>query len=81
MDMTKVELRKFIKENEEQIKRFAANLNAGRLTRNEQKRYTEAFQYIVPKVNLCFTCGRSAQIMGVALLRWQEDNKPKKRKK
>ena len=79
--MTKTELRKFIKENRVQLERFAGAQASGRLTREEQKEYETAYRYIMPKANLCFTCGRSAQLMGRSLLRWEEDNQLKKRKK
>lgn len=79
--MTKKEVVDFIKKNREQIERFAENRNFGRLTRAEQKGYVEAYQYIEPKATLCFTCGRSAQIMGRRMLQWFEDAKPKRRKK
>jgi len=80
MAMTKTELRKFIKENREQIERFASAQNSGRLSREQQKEYEGAYNTIVPNAHLCFTCGRSAQLMGRALLKWEEDNKPKRRK-
>jgi hypothetical protein len=81
MDMNKTELRKFIKENRAQLERFAGAQASGRLTREEQRGYENAYRYINPKASLCFTCGRSAQLMGRSLLKWEEDNQPKKRKK
>ena len=80
MDMTKTELKKFIKEKRVQLERFAGAQSSGRVTREEQKEYEAAYQYIIPKANLCFTCGRSAQLMGRALLRWEEENKAKRKR-
>lgn len=79
--MRKREALKFIKENRAQLERFSDNLNAGRITREMQKAYAAVYEYIIPKAMLCFTCGRSAQIMGRALLHWAEENKPKRKKK
>ncbi len=78
--MTKRELLKFIKEHKTQLERFAGAQSSGRLTREEQKQYQAAYHYVNSTATLCFTCGRSAQIMGKTLLRWAEDNKPKKKK-
>lgn len=79
--MNKTELRKFIKENRVQLERFASAQSSGRLTREQQKEYERAYNTIVPNAHLCFTCGRSAQLMGRSLLKWEENNQPKKRKK
>ena len=79
--MTKTELRKFIKDKKAQLLLFADAQASGRFTREEQKEYEDAYRFINPKVNLCFTCGRSAQLMGKTLLNWEKNNQPKKRKK
>lgn len=78
--MTKQQIRKFIKEKREELERMAQNRFSGRITREEQQRYIEVYQAIGNKLNVCFTCGRSAQLMAAQLLRWNEDNQPKKRK-
>ena len=81
MDMTKQQIRKFIKEKREELERMAQNRFSGRITREEQQRYIEIYQAIGHKSStVCFTCGRSAQLMAAQLLRWNEDNQPKKRK-
>ena len=86
--MNKHELRKFVNENRVQLERFANAQNSGRLTRDEVKGYEAAYRYIMPNAHICFTCGRSAQLMGRALLKWEEKNRstmdkltPHKRKK
>ena len=71
----------FIKERIEALGRMKAAKFSGRITREEQKLYQEAWSYIDPKAKVCFTCGRSPQIMSVALLNYYEANKPKRRKK
>ena len=78
--MTKQQIRKFIKEKREELERMAESRFSGRITREEQKRYVEAYQAIGNKSSVCFTCGRSAQLMAAQLLRWNEENQPKKRK-
>ncbi len=70
----------FIKERHEELSRMKAAKFSGRITREEQKLYQEAWSYIDPKAKVCFTCGRSPQIMSVALLNYYEANKPKRRK-
>jgi len=79
--MTKKEVLHFIKENREQLERFAGNVNFGRMTRSEQKEYQAAYTYIQPKGSVCFTCGRSSQTMARIMLQWYEDAKPKRKKK
>ena len=79
--MTKTEARTFIKKNKEQIQLFAEQRNFGRLTRDEKKEYQEVYSFIEPKAHLCFTCGRSAQLMARRLLRYYEDTKPKRKSK
>ena len=71
----------FIKERIEALSRMKAAKFSGRITREEQKLYQDAWSYIDPKAKVCFTCGRSPQIMSVALLNYYETNKPKRRKK
>ena len=71
----------FIKERLEQITKMSKGQFSGRITREEQTKYQEAWSYIDPKAKVCFTCGRSPQIMSVALLNYYEANKPKRRKK
>ena len=71
----------FIKERIEALSRMKAAKFSGRITREEQKLYQDAWSYIDPKAKVCFTCGRSPQIMSVALLNYYETNKPNRRKK
>ncbi len=71
----------FIKERHEALSRMKAAKFSGRITREEQKLFQEAWSYIDPKAKVCFSCGRSPQIMSVALLNFYEANKPKRRKK
>lgn len=78
--MTKRDVIKFIKNNFDTLTRFSAATASGRLTRDQQKEYITAYRYIIPKADVCFTCGRSAQVMGRRMLSWYEDNKPKKKK-
>ena len=75
--MDKNELLLFIKERLEQINKMSKGQFSGRITREEQKLYQEAWSYIDPKAKVCFTCGRSPQLMSVALLNFyqcQQDN-------
>jgi hypothetical protein len=78
--MTKQQVLKFVKEHREQLERFKNNFAHGRISRAEQRAYLEAYQYVDPKAQLCFTCGRSAQIMANTMLDFYETAKPKKRK-
>lgn len=73
----------FIKERLEPLGKMKAAQFSGRITRDEKKLYQEAWSHIDPKAKVCFTCGRSPQIMSVSLLNYYEANKPKthKRKK
>jgi hypothetical protein len=79
--MDKNEVLLFIAERLNQIVMMERGQFSGRITREEQKLYQEAWSYIDPKAKVCFTCGRSPQIMSVALLNYYEANKPKRRKK
>ena len=79
--MDKKQVLLFIKERHEALSKMKASQFAERKTREEQKLYQEAGSYIDPKAKVCFSCGRSPQIMSVALLNYYEANKPKKRKK
>ena len=79
--MTKQQIRKFIKEKREELEQLAKNRFSGRITREEQQKYIEVYQAIGHKRwSVCFTCGRSAQLMAAQVLRWNEENQPKKRK-
>ena len=79
--MHKKDVLLFIKERHEALTKMKASQFAGRITREEQALYQEAWSYIDPKAKVCFCCGRSPQIMSVALLNYYETNKPKRRKK
>jgi len=79
MDKKKVLL--FIKERHEALTKMKASQFAGRITREEQALYQQAWSYIDPKAKVCFSCGRSPQIMSVSLLNYYEANKPKTRKR
>ena len=79
--MHKKDVLLFIKERLEALSKMKASQFAGRITREEQSLYQEAWSYIDPKAKVCFSCGRSPQIMSVALLNYYEANKPKRRKK
>lgn len=75
--MDKNELLLFIKERMEQITKMSNGQFSGRITREEQTRYQEAWSYIDPKAKVCFTCGKTPQLMSVALLNYyqcQQDN-------
>ena len=75
--MDKNELLLFIKERLEQITKMSKGQFSGRITRDEQKLYQEAWSYIDPKAKVCFTCGRTPQLMSLALLNYyqcQQDN-------
>lgn len=75
--MTEREALKFIYENREQLERFASNTNFGRVTREQIKNYEAAYRHIDIKAPLCFTCGRSAQLMGQTLLAWAKKKQPR----
>jgi hypothetical protein len=91
--MDKNEVLLFIAERLETITMMAQGRYSGKITREEQKLYQEAWSYIDPKAKVCFTCGRSPQLMSAALLNFyqcQQDNmesggveteKPKRRRK
>ncbi len=79
--MDKNELLLFIKERLEQITKMSKGQFSGRITRDEQTKYQQAWSYIDPKAKVCFTCGRTPQLMSLALLNYYETNKPKRRAK
>ena len=79
--MDKNDVLLFIAERLDNIVKLQAGEFAGRITREEQALYQQAWSYIDPKAKVCFSCGRSPQIMSVALLNYYEANKPKRRKK
>ena len=70
--MDKNELLLFIKERLEQITKMSNGQFSGRITREEQKLYQEAWSYIDPKAKVCFTCGRTPQLMSLALLNFYQ---------
>lgn len=79
--MDKNELLLFIAERLEQLTKMSNGHFSGRITREEQNLYQQAWSYIDPKAKVCFTCGRTPQLMSVALLNYYETNKPKTRAK
>lgn len=70
--MDKKQLLLFISERLEQITKMSKGQFSGRITREEQKLYQEAWSYIDPKAKVCFTCGRTPQLMSVALLNYYQ---------
>jgi hypothetical protein len=86
--MDKNEVLLFIAERLDNIINLQAGEFAGRITREEQALYQQAWSYIDPKAKVCFSCGRSPQAMSVALLNFYqsqqeqaEKEKPKRRRK
>ena len=79
--MDKNDVLLFIAERLENIIKLQAGEFAGRITREEQALYQQAWSYIDPKAKVCFSCGRSPQIMSVALLNFYLDYSPKTRKR
>ena len=79
--MNKKEVLLFIKHRISTLEKLRARQFSGRLSREEQAEYLKAYRYIEPKATLCFTCGRSPELMANAMLRFYEENKPKRRKK
>ena len=79
--MNKKEALKFIKEHVYVLEMLKAEQFAGRLTREEVAEYKEVYKFIDPKADVCFTCGRSPQIMAFRLLGYYEDVGAKRRKK
>jgi hypothetical protein len=86
--MDKNEVLLFIAERLDNIVKLQAGEFAGRITREEQALYQQAWSYIDPKAKVCFSCGRSPQVMSVALLNFYqsqqeqaEKEKPKRRRK
>jgi hypothetical protein len=77
LSMDKNDILLFIAERLETITMMAQGRYSGKITREEQKLYQEAWSYIDPKAKVCFTCGRSPQLMSAALLNFyqcQQDN-------
>lgn len=70
--MDKNELLLFIAERLEQIIKMSNGQFSGRITREEQKLYQEAWSYIDPKAKVCFTCGKTPQLMSLALLNFYQ---------
>jgi hypothetical protein len=88
LTMDKNDILLFIAERLDQITMMGQGRYSGRITREEQKLYQEAWSYIDPKAKVCFTCGRTPQLMSVALLNFYqsqqeqaEKEKPKRRRK
>ena len=77
LSMDKNDILLFIAERLETITMMAQGRYSGKITREEQKLYQDAWSYIDPKAKVCFTCGRSPQLMSAALLNFyqcQQDN-------
>ena len=70
--MDKNEVLLFIAERIDQITMMEQGRFSGRITREEQTRYQEAWSYIDPKAKVCFTCGRTPQLMSLALLNYYQ---------
>ena len=68
LSMDKNDILLFIAERLETITMMAQGRYSGKITREEQKLYQDAWSYIDPKAKVCFTCGRSPQLMSAALL-------------
>ena len=79
--MDKKQVLLFIKERLEQVTKMSNAQFSGRITRDEQSLYKEVYRYIDPKGRVCFSCGRSPQIMATSMLNYYEAHKPKRRKK
>jgi hypothetical protein len=72
LTMDKNEVLLFIAERLETITMMAQGRYSGKITREEQKLYQEAWSYIDPKAKVCFTCGRSPQLMSAAILNFYQ---------
>lgn len=72
LSMDKNEVLLFISERLDQITMMEQGRYSGRITRDEQKLYQDAWSYIDPKAKVCFTCGRTPQLMSVALLNFYQ---------
>jgi hypothetical protein len=79
--MDKNEVLLFIAERLDNIIKLQAGEFAGRVTREEQALYKQALSYIDPKAKVCFSCGRSPQVMSMSLLNFYLDYSPKTRKR
>jgi hypothetical protein len=72
LSMDKNDILLFIAERLETITMMAQGRYSGKITREEQKLYQEAWSYIDPKAKVCFTCGRSPQLMSAAILNFYQ---------
>ena len=72
LTMDKNEVLLFIAERLDQITMMGQGRYSGKITREEQKLYQDAWSYIDPKAKVCFTCGRTPQLMSVALLNYYQ---------
>ena len=81
LSMDKNEVLLFIAERLDNIVKLQAGEFAGRITREEQALYQQAWSYIDPKAKVCFSCGRSPQVMSMSLLNFYLDYSPKIRKR
>jgi hypothetical protein len=79
LSMDKNDILLFIAERLETITMMAQGRYSGKITREEQKLYQEAWSYIDPKAKVCFTCGRSPQLMSAALLNFYQVANGKRR--
>jgi len=84
--MDKNEILLFIGERLDQITMMEQGRYSGKITREEQKLYQEAWSYIDPKAKVCFTCGRSPSVdergtIELHQLQAVETEKPKRRRK
>ena len=71
--MNKAKALKFIKANVYVLEMLKAEQFAGRLTREEVAEYKEVYKFIDPKADVCFTCGRSPQVMASRMLTYKKD--------
>jgi hypothetical protein len=88
LSMDKNEVLLFIAERLDKITMMEQGRYSGKITREEQKLYQDAWSYIDPKAKVCFTCGRSPQLMSAALLNFYqlqtesvETEKPKRKRR
>tara|TARA_R110000796_G_C14330997_1_gene409105 strand:- start:60 stop:302 length:243 start_codon:yes stop_codon:yes gene_type:complete len=79
--MDKKDVLLFIAERVNQLLLLERVEFAGRITREEQAMYQEAWSFIDPKAKACFTCGRTPEIMARAMLNFYLDHSPKTRKR
>lgn len=79
--MDKKEVLLFIAERMDALLRMEQGQFAGKITREEQVLYQNAWSYIDPKANVCFSCGRTPEIMSREMLNFYLDFSPKTRKR